>query len=202
MQRPVKAGFIKVACEASLAESPLGLLEAAAQAARSSDAAIEVHTEKGADAEAILRFFDEHGVPAQRLVICHIDKRPDLGLHRELAREGVLLEYDTFFRPKYQPEKNVWPLLEGMVRGGLAGSVALATDLADEALWLTAGAGPGLAGLLTEVRPRLYGLGFDASTVRALTGLNIAERLSRRPAWRNEILRGPEFPDIPIDGGF
>jgi hypothetical protein len=89
-----------------------------------------------------------------------------------------------------------------MVRGGLAGSVALATDLADEAMWLTAGAGPGLAGLLTEIRPRLYGLGFDASTVRALTGLNITERLAHRPAWRNGFPPRLEFPDIPIDGGF
>lgn len=175
---PIRAGFIKIACEATMAASPRALLEAAAHAARETGAALEIHTEKGASAEHIAWFFYDAGVPLRQLVLCHMDKRPDFGLHRELARAGVLLEYDTFYRPKYDPERGVWPLLAQMAGAGLAGSVALATDIAESDLWQSMGAGPGLPGLLTVIRPRLLALGFPADQVAALLGGNIARRLA------------------------
>lgn len=176
---PVQAGFIKTACEATLERSPLALLEGAAQAARQTGAVVAVHTEQGAQAEQIVAFFNRQGLSAHRLVLCHMDKRADAGLHRELAREGVLLEYDTFFRPKYEPERNLWPLLDSMMRMGLAGSVALATDLADPAMWKSTGGGSGLAGLPSIVQMRLRGMGYDSNTIQALLGENILQRLAR-----------------------
>ena len=175
---PAPAGYIKTACQAELAQSPLALLEGAAHAARQTGAAVMVHTEKGADAEAILRFFTANGLSAHKLILCHIDKRPDFGLHRELAGEGVLLEYDTFFREKYEPERNLWPLLDRMVQGGLAGSLALATDLADPQMWQVNG-GPGLGALMGVVQLRLRGMGVDAASIRAMLGGNILRRLAR-----------------------
>ena len=182
-EEAARAGFIKAACEARLADSPLALLEGAAQAARQTGACVQVHTEKGQEAEEILEFFILQGLSAYRLVLCHMDKRPDPGLHRELAAEGVLLEYDTFFRPQYDPEHNLWPLLAGMLNSGLAGSIALATDLADPAQWQAghadAGAGgPGLAGLLNVVQARLQGMGTRERAIRALLGGNITRRLA------------------------
>jgi phosphotriesterase-related protein len=181
---PIRAGFIKVACEASLESSARHLLAAAAQASRTCGAAIEIHTEKGQQAEHILAFFSSQQVEPRRLVLCHTDKRPDFGLHRELAQAGVLLEYDTFFRPKYEPEKNLWPLIEKMVVAGLDGAVALAADLADGAIWTVNGGRYGLPGLLTHVRPRLLEMGFVGETVDRMLGGNIAARLAR-PACKN-----------------
>lgn len=178
VEEPIQAGFIKIACEATMAASPRALLEAAAHAAKETGAALEVHTEKGASAEHIAWFFYNAGVPLQQLVLCHMDKRPDFGLHRELARAGVLLEYDTFYRPKYDPERGVWPLLAQMADSGLAESVALATDIAESELWQAMGAGPGLPGLLTVIRPRLLAMGLTADQVAALLGGNIARRLA------------------------
>ncbi len=175
---PVQAGFIKTACQAELAQSPLVLLEGAAHAARQTGAAVMVHTEQGADAESILRFFIDQGLSAYKLVICHIDKRPDFGLHRELASEGALLEYDTFFREKYDPERNLWPLLDRMLQAGLSGSLALATDLADSAMWQVRG-GPGLAALPGVIQLRLRGMGLEARVIQALLGGNILRRLAR-----------------------
>jgi len=177
---PIRAGFIKIACEMTLAATPRPLLEAAAHAAQETGAALEVHTEKGASAESIVRFFEDAGVSSRRLVICHIDKRPDFGLHRELASAGVLLEYDTFYRPKYDPERGVWPLLAQMVAADLDRSVALATDIAERELWSSMGRGPGLPGLLTVIRPRLLKMGISAEKVVGLLGGNIAMRLARR----------------------
>lgn len=174
---PVKPGLIKIALEATPAETAGHLLEAAAAVCRETGYAIEAHTEKGASVEQFLDYFLGQGVDPQRLVFCHVDKRPDLALHQSLAGAGVLLEYDTFYRPKYDPEANLWPLLEQMVAAGYAGSLALATDMAEAALWQRLGGGPGLVGLLTQVRPRLEQMGFDATTIRQLLGENIIGRL-------------------------
>jgi phosphotriesterase-related protein len=176
---PVRAGFIKVACEANLENSAQSLLCGAAEASRRCGAALEIHTEKGQAAESILDFFISRQVEAGRLVLCHMDKRPDFGLHRELAQAGVLLEYDTLFRSKYEPEKNFWPLLEKMAAAGLDGSVALAADLADSADWTVNGGQPGLPGLPAQIRPRLLEMGFPGKVVNRLLGGNIAARLAR-----------------------
>jgi 5-phospho-D-xylono-1,4-lactonase len=172
--QPVRAGFIKVAIPADPAKLPAALWEAAAAASRDTGAALLAHTEAGAAAEEIVTRLQGYGVAADRLVICHIDKRPDLGLHRELAQAGVLLEYDTFFRPKYDPERNLWPLLQRMAADGLARQIALGTDMAGTAFWQETGP----ARLPGEIVNRLLGLGLDTPVVRGLTGRNIADRLA------------------------
>jgi phosphotriesterase-related protein len=174
----VHPGVIKIAAEASWAASPRALFEAAAAIGRETGYAIEMHTERGAAVEEFLAFFTARGVSPDRLVFCHVDKRPDFGLHRELARAGVLLEYDTFFRPKYAPERNVWPLIREMAAAGLAGSVALATDMADPALWAELGGGPGLPAIFTVIQAGLRRLGLEPATIDALLGGNIASRIA------------------------
>jgi phosphotriesterase-related protein len=176
---PVRAGFVKAACEATLAETPRSLLEGAARAARQTGAALAVHTERGEAAEEIVRFLAAEGVAPQQLILCHMDKRPDAGLHRELAQAGVLLEYDTFYRPKYDPEANLWPLIERMAAAGLDGAVALATDMAEPVLWAYGG-GPGPAALPTSIRVRLQAMGLDPASIERMLGRNVALRLAGR----------------------
>jgi len=174
----IRPGVIKLAAEASFVASPQALFAAAATVARETGYAIEMHTERGAAVEAFLDYFIAQGVAPERLVFCHVDKRPDFGLHRELARAGVLLEYDTFFRPKYDPERGVWPLIDQMAGAGLAGRVALATDMADPGLWAELGGGPGLLGIFTIIGARLADMGLPAATIDGLLGGHIAARLA------------------------
>lgn len=175
---PVLPGFIKIAVLESLARSPREMIEAAVIASLRSGYAIEMHTEKGGDIEAYLKFFEKLDYPLTKLVICHIDKRPDVRLHQELAQAGCLLEYDTFFRPKYAPEENVWQLLPAMVEAGYASAIALATDLADQSLWATMGNGPGLTGFVQGIKQRLSTMFDDQKVVDRLMGANIADRLA------------------------
>lgn len=173
----VYPGFIKIAAEVTLDDSPAALFEAAAATCAESGYAIEMHTEKGRSIEQYLEFFTARGISPDRLVFCHVDKRPDFGLHREMALAGVMLEYDTFYRSKYDPEGNLWPLIGQMAAAGLAGQVALATDMADPALW-SFGGGPGPVGILRDIRPRLEQMGIPAADVAAMLGGNIAGRLA------------------------
>lgn len=175
--RPVRAGFIKIACEARMEANPQHLMEAAAATANETGAALEIHTEKGADAEGVFDFFLKHGVSPWRIILCHMDKRADFGLHQELAKSGAGLEYDTFYRSKYRPEENAWPLIGKMVAAGLASAIMLATDIAEPNLWPAAG-GPGLTGLITQVRQRLVDLKLNDTIIQMLLGGNIANRLA------------------------
>ena len=178
LRQPVLAGFIKIAAEADINDTPAGLIEAAALAARQTGVAIEVHTEKGSDAEKIATRFQQHGLPFSRLILCHMDKRPDLGLHQELAQAGIVLEYDTFYRVKYRPDQNVWPLLESMVASGLEQQIVLATDMAEAALWARLGGGLGQTAFINQIMSRLQAIGFISETVMRLMGGNIANRLA------------------------
>ncbi|HRQ14169.1 MAG TPA: hypothetical protein PK205_12760 [Promineifilum sp.] len=171
-------GVIKIAAEASLEASPLVLFEAAAAVARETGCAIEIHTERGAAVESLLAFFVARGLSPRRLVFCHVDKRPDFGLHRELAQAGVLLEYDTFFRPKYEPERHVWPLIGQMAGAGLAGQVALATDMAEPGLWAELGGAPGLTGFFTIIKEGLTRMSLPPVTIEGLLGGNIVRRIT------------------------
>jgi phosphotriesterase-related protein len=175
----VRAGFIKIAFEADVRRTPPYLLDAVAQCARDTGVGVEIHTEKGAGAEAIVGLFADRGLSAQQLVLCHMDKRPDFALHRDLCKQGVMLEYDTFFRPKYEPERHVWRLLEQLVEDGLDAPIVLATDLADATLWRRLGGGPGLAGFVQPIVPSLQSMAFDSETIGRLVGANIVGRLSR-----------------------
>lgn len=176
---PVKAGFIKIACEESLQKTYRPALEAAAATVIVTGRTIEVHTEKGADAEVIANFFLEHGVKPGQIVLCHMDKRPDFGLHRAIAQSGLLLEYDTFYRPKYKPEKYLWNLIINMVAAGLEKQIVLATDMAEATMWSKLGGTPGLANYPRYIRKQLFETGLSVECVNNLMGGNISRSLAQ-----------------------
>ena len=89
-----------------------------------------------------------------------------------------MLEYDTFYRPKYNPEAHLWPLITFMVDAGLECQVALATDMADAQMWQNLGKGPGLANFPTQIRQQLFDLGLGQTTIKRLIGENINFRLA------------------------
>jgi 5-phospho-D-xylono-1,4-lactonase len=177
-ENPVKAGFIKIAGEETLAKTCQPALLAAAQAARLTGKSIEIHTEKGQAASEILAFFVEQGVDARQIILCHMDKRPDVGLHRELIQSGAALEYDTIFRTKYQPEKLLWPLINQLVKDGCENNICLATDMAESMYWSSLGLGPGLQAFPSLVKQRLLDMGLPTEIVKKLIGGNICRILA------------------------
>ncbi|MBL8131593.1 MAG: hypothetical protein JNL42_07020 [Anaerolineae bacterium] len=175
---PVRAAVIKIGYEGVIEGQTRVLMEAAAVASQQTGASILFHTEAGRNIEALIPFFEKHGVPPTRLYMCHVDKRPDIGLHRELGRAGVLLGYDTFGRQKYDPDHNVWELIPALAADGLAGAMAVCLDFAFPSMWKSFGGGPGLTYLQEEVLPRLAQIGLDAAIMKRLIARNVAERLA------------------------
>jgi 5-phospho-D-xylono-1,4-lactonase len=178
MDNPPRAGFFKIALEATWKDCPQAGLEACAAAAAQTGGLVEVHTEKGALAEKAVIFFTDRGVAPHQLVLCHMDKRPDIGLQSEIAKYGPLVEYDTFYRPKYEPEAHLWPLIKQMAELGHGNRVALATDMAESAMYHAIGGGPGLKSLPDEIQNRLVKYNIPEKTIRDMLGGNIARRLA------------------------
>ena len=173
----IHAGVLKIALTDMPDLHTIKLMRAAARTSRETGISILVHTERGAWAEELPRFFEKDNIDPARLIISHLDKRPDFQLHSELARSGALLVYDTFLRTKYWPEQNVWPLIEKMVAAGLEGHLALGLDAAERNLWRFAG-GQGITYLPEQIVPRLSQMGLSHQQVRQLTGENLARALS------------------------
>jgi phosphotriesterase-related protein len=154
------------------------LFEASTTACRETGAALTIHTEQGAGVERLVEYLDSRSVKAHRVVLCHLDKRPDAALHRRLAREGFLLEYDTFASPKYRPDERVWPLFEQMITDDYSGSIACGLDLADSSQWAFSSSGEGMCELTKRIVARLRSIGASSSVVHALTAHNIWSRLA------------------------
>lgn len=172
-----RAGAIKAAHPGTLGGGADRMFTAAVSAARDQGVMLVVHTERGLGVEELAEFLLGLNMSSQDVMLCHVDKRPDLGLHRELARAGFLLEYDTFLRPKYAPSEHLWPLIDAMLAAGHAESLACGLDLADRCLWRFGGDPHGMNGLSQVVVPQLRARGVDAERVRRLTGGNVRARL-------------------------
>ena len=185
-----RAGLIKAAHTGRRGDDA-AMWEAVAAARAMTDALLLVHTERGAGVEDLLSDVLDLGVPAAKLYLCHVDKRPDRGLLRDLALAGVLLGFDTLVRPKYQPEATTWPLLQQLVQeDGLSDAIALSLDLAEAAMW-RGGTINGPAALVRHVEAELGRRGFAASAIDALLGENLLRRAARtttRPSTK------PTFP--------
>lgn len=172
-----RAGAVKAAHPGRLDARTAAMLEAAASAATAAGVLMSIHTERGARVEGLVDCLLDLPMATQDVILCHTDKRPDRGLHRALAEDGFLLEYDTFMRSKYDPARHAWPLLERMLEDGHVDSVAVGLDLADHAQWRYGGDRYGMAAWQRAILPEMRRRGFGEPAVAALTGGNIRARL-------------------------
>lgn len=80
------------------------VLRAAGRASLVTGAAVTVHLDpRGEGAHAAIDVLEEEGVAPDRIVMGHMDARPDLAYHMAVAERGVFVEYDHFGREYYAP---------------------------------------------------------------------------------------------------
>lgn len=175
----IKAGVIKVAADYQVVKpTTRKLIGAAAAAHLRCGTPILVHTEMGTAGHTVLDLFGAAGVAPERVLLCHVDRNPDLAVHRELAERGAMLEYDTPGRIKYQPESVVIGLMRAMFEAGLGDHLSLGGDLARRSYWTAYGGGPGFDYLLTGFTPRLRREGFTNRELDAVWRHNPARWLA------------------------
>lgn len=168
----IKAGAIKIAFIGDLKDQYSILTEAAIDTSLLTGAPLIVHTERGLGVEKLVSFFKKKEISFSKIMLCHMDKRADIEFHRYLADKSIYLEYDTFMRSKYKPDKNVWPLLIKMVREGYSRSVTIGSDLSSNSSWKTINREKGLAGFFKNIVERLASLDIDTADIENIIKKN------------------------------
>ena len=174
----IKAGAIKIAFIGKLENQYLTLTEAALTVAAETDRPIIVHTEKGYNIELLVDFLKERKIDCSKILLCHIDKINDLDLHIDLAKKGYRLEYDTFLRQKYHPQKNVWPLLVNMIKNGYCKSIMIGSDINSINMWKDISRNSGLGSYFNNIKEKLLSMKIGSDVVNRLTGKNASNFLA------------------------
>jgi 5-phospho-D-xylono-1,4-lactonase len=170
-----KAGVVKVASDYQVIDRATRVaIEAAAMAHLATGSPVLTHTEMGTLGMQQIRLLESHGVRPQHVVLSHMDRNPDLYVHRELAQAGAFLEYDGPGRVKYFPESTLIALIRGMFEANLGEHVVLGGDMARRSYWKAYGGGPGIAYTLEHFVPRLRNEGFSPEEIHQMLVANPA----------------------------
>jgi predicted metal-dependent phosphotriesterase family hydrolase len=176
-----RAGVVKIASELGrIAPVTRKLIGAAATCHHETGVAIITHTEKGTMALEQVELLASLGVAAERIMLSHVDRNVDPGLHAELAQCGAYLIYDGPSRTQYHSVEQVIGLIQAAVDNGGSGRVLLGLDLALRSYRVGYGGSPGFGFLLDEFVPRLRAAGFRDELIDRFSVKNPAEALSLR----------------------
>ena len=130
-------------------------LAAAAAAHGRVGAAVCVHTEHGTMGGALVERLGGLGVPAERVVLAHVDRNPDAGEHAETAAMGAWLQLDGPGRTKYWPDSTILSLIAELADRGHADRLLLGGDTGRRSMLRAYGGGPGLDYVFARFKPRL-----------------------------------------------
>lgn len=152
----VRAGLIKVAGGFhALDAHARWTMTAAAEAHHATGAPIAVHLELGTGALDVLDLLcGELGVPPHRVVLGHLNRSPDLTVHREAAASGCYLAFDGPSRTHHATDWRMPDAVRALAEAGHGDRLLLGGDTTTAAARSVNG-GPGMPYLLRRVRPRL-----------------------------------------------
>ncbi|GAA1896509.1 phosphotriesterase family protein [Streptantibioticus ferralitis] len=154
---PVRAGLIKVAgAFHGLDTHARRVMAAAAEAHHATGAPIAVHHELGtAPLDVLGLLCGELEVPAAKVVLGHLNRSPDLRVHREAARSGAFLAFDGPSRANHATDWRLFDALVALAEAGHTDQVLIGGDTTTAAARAATGGGPGIPFLLRVLRPRI-----------------------------------------------
>ncbi|MFG3719265.1 phosphotriesterase [Streptomyces massasporeus] len=152
----VRAGLVKVAGGFhALDAHARWTMTAAADAHHATGATITVHLEMGTGALDVLDLLcGELGVPPHRVVLGHLNRSPDLVVHRQAAESGCYLAFDGPSLTHHATDWRMPEAVRALAEAGFGDRVLLGADTTTAAARSVDG-GPGMPYLLRRVRPRL-----------------------------------------------
>jgi predicted metal-dependent phosphotriesterase family hydrolase len=141
---------------------------------------VATHTEQGTMGHEQLDLLEAAGVPADAVLLGHVDHNPDPGYLADLASRGAYLVFDMVGRIKYGPDSQTIGLIRELAERGLSDRLMLGSDLARRSYWKAYGGGPGLDYLLCRFVPRMRREGLGEVADRILVD---------NPAWALRLRR-------------
>jgi phosphotriesterase-related protein len=169
-----RAGMIKVAGGFhGLDAHARHTMAAAAEAQRATGAPIGIHLELGTGALDVLDLLcGELAVPADRVILGHLNRSPDLAVHQQAARAGAYLAFDGPSRANHATDWRLPDAVAALANAGYADRILLGGDTTTAA-GRSVNGGPGMPYLLRRLRPRL-GLALEPDLVTRMLTANPA----------------------------
>ena len=170
-QSNYRAGLIKTAYDTeALSKRYLRLFHAAAKAALKTDRVMMIHVENKTNPVLLLRQLLDWGVRADQLMFCHMDRAcADPDLHREIAKSGAFLEYDTIGRFKYHDDNTEAEIFGRMIDEGYEDQLLYSLDTTGERLKSYSEGAIGLDYILRVFNGILLQKGISEQTVRKIS---------------------------------
>lgn len=142
------------------------VMTAAARAHHATGAPIGVHHELGTGALDVLDLLcGRLDVPPEAVILGHLNRFPDAGVHRRAAEAGAFLAFDGPSRANHATDWRLFEVLTALVAAGHADRLLLGGDTTSAAARAATGEGPGMPYLLRVLRPRVEReLGSDVAT--------------------------------------
>lgn len=164
---PNRAGLIKIATDKVMTAREEKIFAAAAQAHRRTGAPILTHTEQGTLGLEQVERLRALGVDLRHVVLSHLDRNPDVGLHREILASGVRVEYDSAFRWKAGQGNPTRDLVVALLPE-FPDQLMLGMDAARASYWTSHGGKPGMSYLLTTFRTELRAAGVSGEQLQKI----------------------------------
>lgn len=154
-----RAGFIKLATgDEPITKHQEKIFRAVVNAHIDTGAPILTHTNYGRQAAEQVKLFDRLGADLSHVVLSHVDRNSDVGVHREILQSGVYVEYDSAFRWKSGSENHTYTLLEQLLHE-FPNQITMGMDAAKSLYWKSYGGEPGLDFLVTVFKKDLEEMG-------------------------------------------
>jgi 5-phospho-D-xylono-1,4-lactonase len=161
-----RAGIIKASSGLNGASAnEKKVLEAAAQAHLKTNAPISTHTEKGTWAFGQIDVFQDFEVKFSKVLIGHLDLKPDLSYLLEVAKTGVNIGLDQFGKEKYLPDLERVNLIVQLCEAGFEQQIIIGGDMARKSYFKSYGGNPGLEHIPITVKKMLAQAGLSSETI-------------------------------------
>jgi predicted metal-dependent phosphotriesterase family hydrolase len=180
----IKAGLIKASSSKDgMTPGESKVFQATIQAYHQTGAPISTHTEAGTYAIEQVEMLLAGGVPPDKIVIGHLDRKLDWDYHQQIAAAGVYLGYDQISKEKYFPDAERIRFIQLMIQNGYGHQILLSGDWARKSYWPSYGFGngPGLTYILWRFVPWMLQEGVEREAVQAMLISNPARAFAWLP---------------------
>lgn len=127
-----------------------------------------------------LEILKEEGVPASRLIVGHVDERPDVDILTGLAAQGCFIQFDVIGKEHWLLDQTRAELIGELIRRGQLEQLLLSHDVNREHELLRGGGG-GYCHIFTSFLGRLEGVGVTPEEIRTMMVSNPARALTPAP---------------------
>ena len=156
------------------------VFQAAIRTHLATGAPVSTHTEAGTFALKQIQMLTSGGIPPEKIVIGHLDRKLEWDYHKAVAATGVYMGFDQISKEKYWPDIDRINFIKNLVAEGHGHQILLSGDWARKSYWPSyeTGFGPGLTYILWRFVPWMLDEGISQDSIQAFLVENPARAFS------------------------